>query len=259
VIRPIDVAVSQWDCTIEHEQELVVRMGLRFVKGLSIGDGERIARLAREAPFGSMGDFVRRARLDDRAYSALAEAGALGMLAAERRDALWQVKGWARRQDDSLGLGGARGLDGDEVRFPGLSTMDTILWDYRTSDHSTRGHPLEPLRGWLRGRRWLDARTVQRGRDGARVEYVGIVICRQRPYTAAGVTFMTLEDETGFVNVVIWAQVFEAHAVIVKSASLLGISGRLQVQEGVVHLVAEALWIPELPRPIETPPSRDFH
>ena len=271
VIRPIDVAASQWDCTIEEEEAVegqgqgqgqggyAVRMGLRFVKGLSLGDGERIARLAREARFGSMNDFVRRVRLDDRAYAALAEAGALGTLAAERRDALWQVRGWARRQDDSLGLGGERGLDGDDVRFSGLSTMDTILWDYRTSDHSTRGHPLEPLRGWLRGRRWPDARTVQRGKDGARVEYVGIVICRQRPYTAAGVTFMTLEDETGFVNVVIWAQVFEAHAVIVKSASLLGISGRLQVQEGVVHLVADALWIPELPRPIETPPSRDFH
>jgi len=100
---------------------------------------------------------------------------------------------------------------------------------------------------------------VQRGRDGSRVDYVGVVICRQRPYTASGVTFMTLEDETGFVNVVIWAQVFDAHAVIVKSATLLGVSGRLQVQEGVVHLVAERLWLPELPRPIETPPSRDFH
>jgi error-prone DNA polymerase len=180
-------------------------------------------------------------------------------LAAERRDALWQVRGWARRQDDSLGLAGERGLDGDDVRFPDLSKLDTILWDYRASDHSTRGHPLEPFREWMRGRRLPDARTVQRAKDGARLDYVGVVICRQRPYTASGVTFMTLEDETGFVNLVIWAQVFEQYAVIVKSATLLGVTGHLQVQEGVVHLIAEELWIPELPRPIETPPSRDFH
>ncbi len=272
-VRPIDVAVSQWDCTIEADGHGggAVRMGLRFVKGLSLGDGERVARLAREQAFVSLPDFVRRVRLDDRAYAALAEAGGLGSLTAARRDALWQVRGWARRQDDRLGLGApatgaagsatgtATGFDGDDVRFPDLSNLDTILWDYRTSDHSTRGHPLEPLRGWLQGQRWSEARAVQRGHDGARVDHVGVVICRQRPYTAAGVTFMTLEDETGFVNVVIWAQVFEAHAVIVKTASLLGVSGRLQVQEGVVHLVAERLWIPELPRPIETPPSRDFH
>jgi error-prone DNA polymerase len=263
-VRPIDVAISQWDCTIEGE---AVRVGLRFVKGLSLGDGERVARLAREARFASMTDFVRRARLDDRAYAALAEAGALGSLVASadaRRDALWQVRGWARRQEDSLGLGGdpatgAGGLDGDDVRFPDLSKLDTILWDYRASDHSTRGHPLEPMRGWMKHQRLPDARTVQRARDGSRVQYVGVVICRQRPYTASGVTFMTLEDETGFVNVVVWSQVFEQYAVIVKSATLLGITGRLQVQEGVVHLVAEELWIPELPRPIETPPSRDFH
>ena len=133
------------------------------------------------------------------------------------------------------------------------------MWDYQASDHSTRGHPLTPLRAWMQSQRWPTARVVQGGRDGARLDYVGLVICRQRPYTAAGVTFMTLEDETGFVNAVIWQQVFEAHAVIVKSASLLGISGRLQVQEGVVHLVAEQLWIPTLPRPVATPASRDFH
>jgi error-prone DNA polymerase len=85
------------------------------------------------------------------------------------------------------------------------------------------------------------------------------VICRQRPYTAAGVTFMTLEDETGFVNLVVWSQVFEQHTLIVKTAVLLGVTGRLQVQEGVVHLVAEALWIPELPAAVATAPSRDFH
>ncbi len=265
-IRPIDVGASAWDSTLEAtgrrrgpEPELAVRMGLRWVRGLTLTDGERIASLRRERPFVSLEDFVRRARLGDRAYAALAECGALGALVAERRDALWQVRGWARRQDDGLRLAGDRDDADDGVRLAPLTALDDILWDYRASDHSTRGHPLAPLRGWLTAQRWPSARVVQGGRDGAQLDYVGVVICRQRPYTAAGVTFMTLEDETGFVNVVIWQPVFAEHEVIVKSASLLGISGRLQVEEGVVHLIAQRLWLPTLPRPISAPASRDFH
>ncbi len=255
-MRPIDVARSEWDCTMERAGEgFAVRMGLRYVRTLSLGDGEKIARLARERPFESMADFVRRVRLDDRAYAALAEAGALASLEGERREALWQVRGWARRQDDNLVLE----AEEPDVRFPDLNHLDHILWDHRTSDHSTRGHPLAPLRGWMRRQRWPDAREVGKKHEGARIDYVGVVICRQRPYTASGVTFMTLEDETGFVNLVVWSQVFETHEIIVKSANLLGVSGKIQSSEGVVHLIAERLWIPELPRPIETPPSRDFH
>ena len=266
-VRPIDVNASAWDSTLEAtgrafagEDELALRMGLRWVRGLALADGDRIVTARRAGAFASLGDFVRRVRLDERAYSLLAEAGALGALVDERRDALWQVRGWAKRQDDSLALGGADGrVDGDDVALAPLSRMETIMWDYQASDHSTRGHPLEPLRAWMRAQRWPSARVVQRGRDGARLDYVGVVICRQRPGTAAGVTFMTLEDETGFVNVVVWKQVFDEHAVVARSATLLGVSGCLQVQESVVHLVAEKLWIPSMPRPVAAPASRDFH
>jgi error-prone DNA polymerase len=96
-------------------------------------------------------------------------------------------------------------------------------------------------------------------RDGQRVDYVGVVICRQRPGTASGVTFMTMEDETGFVNVVVWAQVFEEHSVLVRTATLLGVAGRLQIQEGIVHLIADGFFAPELPREVATADSRDFH
>src|SRR4029077_10940226 len=120
--------------------------------------------------------------------------------------------------------------------------LDAIPWDYRASDHSTRGHPLAPLRGELRAQRLPDARTVARGRDGQRIDYAGIVICRQQPGTASGVVFMTLEDETGFVNLVVWQQVFARFAQILKTTSLLGITGRLQVQESIVHLIAEEVW-----------------
>jgi error-prone DNA polymerase len=91
------------------------------------------------------------------------------------------------------------------------------------------------------------------------VRYAGLVICRQTPGTASGVTFMTLEDETGFVNLVVWPRVFERYARLAKAASLLGVTGRLQKQQGVVHIVARALWAPALPAHPPATASRDFH
>jgi error-prone DNA polymerase len=248
-VLPIDVNASGWDCAIE---EHAVRMGLRYVKGMQLADGQRIADAR---PFTSIEDFVRRARVPERTCSSLAEAGALGELTSQRRDALWQVAGWVRRRDEPLALGG----DVNDARFAELSKLQEINWDYTASDHSTRGHPLGPLRGELRARGWPDARTVAKQRDGQRLDYVGIVICRQQPGTASGVVFMTLEDETGFVNLVVWARVFEEYATVIRTTSLLGVSGKLQKQEGVVHLIAERVWHPELSRPVVGVDSRDFH
>jgi error-prone DNA polymerase len=95
--------------------------------------------------------------------------------------------------------------------------------------------------------------------NGERINYVGLVICRQRPGTAGGVVFMTLEDETGFVNVVVWESVFQRYAVLAKTVSFLGITGMLQVEDGVVHLVAEKFWRPEVKFKPTGAPSRDFH
>ena len=258
-IRPIDVTRSAWDSTLEPVDDdfgFAVRMGLRWIKGMQMIDGGRIV-MAREArPFESLEDFVRRAQVPARMHAMLAEGGALGELVPTRRDALWQVTGWVARQDDTMTLGGDVN---DEVGFAKLGTLDEIFWDYATSDHSTRGHPLAPLRGELREKGWPDARSVGKGRDGARVDYVGIVICRQQPGTASGVVFMTLEDETGFVNLVVWQQVFADYAHVIKTTSLIGVTGRLQVQEGIVHLIAERVWVPVLSRPVVEVDSRDFH
>jgi error-prone DNA polymerase len=260
-IRPIDVTHSDWDCTLEPADDdfaYAVRMGLRWLKGIQLAEGQTIVDARRDRPFASVEDFVRRTHLPVRTQTTIAEAGALGPLVPDRdnrRDALWQVLGWVRRQDDPLDLGG----DVHDISFGKLTKLDEIFWDYRASDHSTRGHPLAPLRGELRAHRWPDAATVRRGRDGQRIEYVGIVICRQQPGTASGVVFMTLEDETGFVNLVVWQQVFQQYASILKTTSLLGVTGRLQVQEGLVHLIAEKLWQPELSRPVADVQSRDFH
>jgi len=230
-------------------------MGLRWIKGIQLAEGQRIVEARMQTPFVSLEDFVRRTNISARVHGALAEAGAFGELAATRRDALWQVAGWVVRQSDSMALGG----DVDRVDFAQLGALDEIFWDYRASDHSTRGHPLAPLRAELKSNGWPDARTVAKGRDGSRIEYVGIVICRQQPGTASGVVFMTLEDETGFVNLVCWQQVFAEYAHVIKTTSLLGVTGRLQVQEGIVHLIAERVWVPQLSRPVVPVESRDFH
>jgi error-prone DNA polymerase len=257
-IRPIDVTKSAWDSTLEptdDDFQFAVRMGLRWVRGIQISEGERIVAARNERQFASVEDFVRRTHLPVRTHSTIAETGALGPLVRERRDALWQVTGWVRRQGESLDLGG----DVNATAFASLTKLDEIFWDYRASDHSVRGHPLAPIRGELTANRWPDARTVSKGRDGQRIEYVGIVICRQQPGTAAGVVFMTLEDETGFVNLVVWAQVFAEYAHVLKTTSVLGVTGRLQVQEGIVHVIAERVWRPQLSRPVAEVDSRDFH
>jgi len=258
-IRPIDVTRSSWDCTLEAADDefgFAVRMGLRWIKGIQISEGQRIVAARDERAFETVEDFVRRSHVPSRMHAALAEAGALGALVATRRDALWQVAGWVQRQGDSLRLGGEVN---DEVELAPIGKLDEIFWDYEASAHSTRGHPLAPLRGELRSKGWPDARTVSRGRDGSRVDYVGIVICRQQPGTASGVVFMTLEDETGFVNLVCWQQVFQQYSHVIRTTSLLGVSGRLQVQEGIVHLIAERVWVPALSRPVVDLESRDFH
>ncbi|RMH39606.1 MAG: DNA polymerase III subunit alpha [Deltaproteobacteria bacterium] len=256
-VRPIDVAHSNWDCSLEPDGagRFAIRMGLRYVKGLGPADGARIEGARAAAPFASIEDVVRRTGLDARRQARLAEAGAFASFGRNRRTALWQVHGWARAQRDALPVGTAA----PSPAFADLPALDAILWDYRTSDHSPRGHPLAPLRPALRARGLPAARDVQRMPDGRQVRYAGIVICRQRPGTASGVTFMTLEDETGFVNAVVWRRVFERYAVLLKTASFLGITGTLQVQQGVVHVVVDRCWQPDVgARPAATR-SRDFH
>ena len=260
-VRPVDVTASDWDCTLEprpedSEEACSVRMGLRYVKSLSEErDWRRIEAARAKRPFASLADFSRRTRLDDRVLRRLAEAGALAPFEGRRRAALWAAQGLGATSEAPLPVT----LDEPLPDFDPLDDFQAIDWDYRFSAHSTRGHPLAPLREALAAQNLPDARTVAGMPDGRRVRYAGLVICRQRPGTASGVTFMTLEDETGFVNVVIWQRVFDDHAVLARTASFLGVSGKLQSESGVVHVVADALWAPEIPARPPTAGSRDFH
>ena len=256
-VRPVDVTASDWDCTLESgDSGFSVRMGLRYVKSLSEErDWRRIAAARAERPFASLADFSRRTRLDDRVLRRLAEAGAFVPFERRRRVALWAAQGLGPAAETPLPVAPDEPLPD----FDPLNDFQTIDWDYRFSAHSTRGHPLAPLREALEAQKLPDAHTVAGMPDGRRVRYAGLVICRQRPGTASGVTFMTLEDETGFVNVVIWKQVFDDHAVLARTASFLGVSGKLQSESGVVHVVADALWAPEIRSRPPTAGSRDFH
>jgi len=273
-VLPLDVTRSNWHCTLEKRcQEPVrkegqgapsskrfltpfsVRMGLRYLKGLNKPQWEKIAAARCERPFASAEEFVERTGLDEGALARLAEAGAFEAFEERRRTALWRVRGLSRTPRAGLGVK----TDERVPRFEALDPFETIDWDYDSAAHSPRGHPLGPLREALRARRLPDARTLGTMRDGRRVRYAGIVICRQRPGTAAGGVFLTLEDETGFVNVVAWSQVFEEHRVLVKTARFLGVTGRLQVQDGVTHLIAESFWKPPLDVRPASGGSRDFH
>jgi error-prone DNA polymerase len=257
-IRPVDAQRSAWDCTLEAAEPpgtFAVRMGLRFVKGLGAHDRERLEAARAGALPESLDAFVRGTRLDEGALTALATAGAFEGIGLERRDALWEIP--LRTAEVRLSL--PLTLEEEAPELPGLDDFETIRWDYRASSHSVRGHPLGPMREALAAQGLPDARTVTGLPDGVRARYAGIVICRQRPGTASGTTFMTLEDETGFVNVVIWPRVFDTFPVLAKTASFLGITGKIQSQDGVVHLVAEELWTPELAAHPDHVKSRDFH
>ena len=115
------------------------------------------------------------------------------------------------------------------------------------------------LRHALRSRGIPEATRIHGCEHGDELDYVGMVICRQRPGTASGVTFFTLEDETGFVNVVVWKQVFDRHAALAKTAALLGVTGEIQEADGVIHLMAKSLWAPDVTLADQTHRSRDFH
>ena len=265
-VRPVEVRRSDWDCTLEQtpsplrgegrgEGSLAVRMGLRYVKSLGEGDWKRVEAARRERIFVSIEDFVGRTRLDEGALQVLSEAGAFDGFGKVRRAALWDVRGLARETLPTLPFESAE----ETPEFPKLDDFETIAWDYHASSHSTRGHPLGPLREALRAQCLPDAETVSKMKHGKRIRYAGLVICRQRPGTASGVTFMTLEDETGFVNLVIWTRVFERYAVLVKTAPFLGVTGKLEARDNVVHVIADELWTPRLKVQPQHGRSRDFH
>jgi error-prone DNA polymerase len=270
LVLPVCVCTSDWGCTMERAPASLrtlglrdpgdvgvasfgVRMGLRYVKGLHEAFATRVVAARHERAFASVDDFVQRTGCDVALRTRLAEAGAFEMLESGRREALWQARGV--QAAPSIELAGAE----YEVAFRELTELETVVWDYEATGHSPRGHPLGPLRAKLASLGLPDARAVASMPNGKRVRYAGLVIVRQRPGTAKGVVFMTLEDETGFVNLVLWQDVFNRHALVAKTSSFLGATGKIQRESNVVHVVVESLWEPESLQRSAPVRSRDFH
>jgi error-prone DNA polymerase len=262
---PIDALRSSWDCTLERPEgasEYAVRIGLRYVKGLGEGDWERIrawresiSRLPSDAA-PSLSDFTARCGLATDSRERLAEVGAFDCFDMGRRNALWKVMDRAERSQVAL----VEHLE-EMPAFRPLSDAEEIAWDYRASDQSPRGHVMEQYRQRLAREGLPDAAGVSRVEHGQKVSLAGCAICRQMPGTAAGVLFMTLEDESGFANLVVWEKVYRKYRTLILTNWLIGVTGHLQRAEGVVHIIAESFWVPDFIRGEQrqrAPASHDF-
>jgi error-prone DNA polymerase len=242
-VRPADVNASDWDCTLEDG---ALRLGLRMVSGLSETEGRRIAA---DKPY----ELVTDLQLNRRDLRCLASAGALQSLAGHRRLAHWAAAGTERRPP----------LDAPAPeRLPELAPPregEDIVADYASLGLTLGRHPLALLRDRLQKMKLLDAQGLQKLPHGSGARVAGLVTCRQRPDTASGVVFVTLEDETGNVNVVVWRSLGERQKSELLGARLLGVQGVIERDGDVVHLVARRLLdYSSLLGPLAAP-SRDFH
>ncbi|MBV8094988.1 MAG: error-prone DNA polymerase, partial [Acetobacteraceae bacterium] len=247
-VRPISINRSRWDCTLEPGagRYLAVRLGLRMAKGLANAHGADIVARRGEAPYGSMEELWRRTRVPVAALERLAEADAFQCLGLHRRQALWAVRGLA---DAPLLLFGAAGrseapraeIAEPTVRLAPMRSGAEVVEDYRTMGFTLRRHPVAFLRGELRRQGMIACSALAAARDGSRVVAPGLVLVRQKPGSARGVLFLTIEDETGVANLIVWPDLFEKQRRIVLSASMIGCRGRVQREGAVVHVIAEHL------------------
>jgi error-prone DNA polymerase len=256
-VRPIDVNLSDLECMLERDAEgrAAVRLGMRLVKGLSSDGGKRVQDARAAAPFTSVQDLAERSRLNAKDLGALASAGALATLASHRHRARWEVAGVERPTALLERVSFAEALP--MLRKP--SEGEDIAADYRNVGVTLGRHPLALIRTRLDAMGVGAASLVAELPPGARVRTAGLVITRQRPSAASGVTFVTLEDETGYLNLVVWERLAERARRPLLGARLLGVAGVVQKESGVLHVIAEELFdLSALLGALEAR-SRDFH
>ncbi len=258
-VRAVDVRLSDWDCTLEPgpaARQPAVRLGLRLVKGFSASAAGRLITARAHAPFSSIDDLALRAALDPQDLQWLARADALAGLAGHRRQQVWLATGQAY---PTALLADAPQAD-DPLALPPAPEGREILLDYASTGLTLRRHPVALLRPRLARRGWHKAAELNHLRDGTTAWACGIVVMRQQPETAKGTIFVTLEDETGSVNVIVWRHVREQYRQALLASRLLAVAGQWQrTPEGVMHLVARRLvdvttWLGRLGTS-----SRDFH
>ena len=262
-VRAADVVHSDWDCTLERGQSgaPALRVGLRLVRGLKQEAAERIVAVRRtrrarpERPFDHVEDLAHAAQLDRGDLEALADADALSSLAGHRHRARWDVTGVA---PSSPLYGGVETLEATPM-LPRPGVGESVIADYRSLGLSLRSHPMLLLRERLVGEGIASAVELRALPDGAWVRTAGLVITRQRPGTASGVTFVTLEDETGHSNLVVWKKIADTQRQALLRSRLMAARGQVQREGDVIHLVVRHMsdlshWLDGLHTR-----SRDFH
>ena len=250
LVRPVCVNASRWDCTLERRGDggpgFAVRLGLSMVKGLSNQDGAQLVAHRGDDPYGGVEELWRRAAIPAAMLERLAEADAFHGLGPDRRQALWAVKGLA---DTVLPLFAAA----DRAQRPQLELVEPpvmltpmregreVVEDYRSVGLTLHQHPVTFLRPALRAQGMVTCADLKTIRDGRRVVVPGIVLVRQKPGSAKGVMFITIEDETGVANLILWKDRFEAQRRLVLSAGMIACHGRVQREGEVIHVITERL------------------
>ena len=251
VVLPINVNESCYDSTLKLERKPhdkpALRLGFSLVKGLSVLGAESICLARSSGRFTSVQDLLTRAALNKKDSESLAAADALNTLSGDRHRAFWTVAGADKPLSFSDNQAGSQGLTieesdfGVDVLLPVPSEANNIMADYASTGLTLRRHPVALLRPHLDLYKVASASSLASLQSESRIKAVGIVTSRQRPQTAAGVTFLTLEDESGFVNVVVWPSLGEKRRPIVRRAVLIGVVGHVQKSDGVIHLIAREL------------------
>ncbi len=253
-IRPVDIRYANWECSLEpNHDRFAIRMGIKTIKGIGPHQRQFLDPPPRPQNLETLAQYSRRTQLNHTTLKAMAEAGALDLFGS-RRQVLWQLL--------EPGISRFEPLIFEDNQTPNilasLSAMERISWDQRRTAHSTRGHPFELLRATCNQHGFTPSSRLKLCAHQQRVRCVGLVICRQRPSTASGVTFVTLEDESGFINLVIWKDTAERFQAVLKGASVLAASGRVQREQEIIHLIVHRLWLPEWKNTIEPVPSHDY-
>ncbi|NCC22309.1 MAG: error-prone DNA polymerase [Alphaproteobacteria bacterium] len=252
-VRPVDVNHSQWDCTLEGG---ALRLGFRQVKGLQRGGMERLAA-ARGDGYCDIAALRQKARLSLATLELLARADAFRSLGLDRRRALWEVTALTDRPAALFCDVPQDGIIEDEAELPAMTMGEHVVQDYAATSLSLKAHPVGFVRGRLNKMRAVSCETLPRLKDGTNLKLAGLVLCRQHPMTAKGVLFVTLEDETGTANLVVFKNVFKEFQKTLLIARFLMVEGKLERESGVTHIIARRFcdlspWIRDLSNMGET-------
>jgi error-prone DNA polymerase len=237
VVRPVDVNHSVWDNQLEEKSAnyCAIRLGFRHVKGLRQEDADLLLR-QRGTGFLSV-HHVREVGLPDTALQKLADADAFRSLQKDRREALWQ----AVVKDHVPGALFGRHYEADEqdLKLPALQMSEHVVYDYASTSLSLKAHPISFVRNELTQLHTITTASLKDLKDGDWVKVAGLVLVRQRPGTASGICFITLEDETGIANLVVFKKLFDQYRKQIIQSRLLMVEGKVQIEGEVIHVIAQ--------------------